>query len=606
MKAYFAVPGDLSTPSGGYGYARRLLRGAKDAGLDLAHVALPAGFPDPGAADQQETRRRLAEMPDTAPILLDALALAGWPGIEDLLERPGPLVLLCHHPLAMETGLSPERAAELERIEREALDRADAVVTTSHATADILRTRFGVPDAKLTVAPPGTDAAPRAPGAGGRGCAIVAVGSITPRKGHRRQVAALAGIQDADWTLRIVGPMPDPAEQAELQALIDRHDLGGRITLTGPLSMTAVQAAYQTADLFVLASEYEGFGMAFTEAMANGLPVLGLECAAVAEATRGAARLVSPEAFPAALEDLIRRPASRVALAERCWRAASDLPRWPDTVQTIAGVLRARTGFSPDWLALRQDADRRARDNDLPALLSDNLRQRSARALQVLDLGAGAGANLRALAPVLPNPQHWVLADNDRNLLNRIAPMPQATIQTRLANIPGDLDALFDPKPDLVTASAFFDLSGPEVTDEIVARTVKAGAAFYTVLTFDGREDWAIVSPDAPGHPLQARIDAAFLKDQRRDKGMGTALGPDATDHLAQAFRAAGYSVTIRTSDWQLSHPADSELIEALAIGHAETARADLGDQADIWLQHARTAHRVLIGHQDLLALPPA
>ena len=606
MKACFAVPGELATPSGGYGYARRLLRGATAAGLQLDHIALPVGFPDPGEQDRQETMRLCAQIPEDVPILLDALALSSWPGVEEFFALPQPLVVLCHHPLALETGLDPERAAELDQIERRALDRADAVITTSNATADILRTRYAVPDHKLTVAPPGTDLAPRCPGSGGPGCAIVAVGSITPRKGHRRLIASLAEIQDADWTLRIVGPMPDPDELAALEALIIQHGLGGRITLTGPLSMTAVQAAYQTADLFVLASEYEGFGMAFTEAMANGLPVLGLECPAVAEATGNAARLVTPEAFPAALDDLVRRPASRVALAEKCWRAASDLPRWPDTVDTIANVLRARSGFSPDWLALRQDADRRARSVDLIGTLSRDLSERADKTIGILDLGAGAGANLRALAPHLAEGQRWVLADNDPKLLERIEPVADATIQTRLASIPGDLASLFDPTPDLVTASAFFDLCGSEVTDEIVARTVEAGAAFYTVLTFDGREEWAIGPESAPSDALQSQIDEAFLADQRRDKGMGAALGPDATDHLAKAFRAASYRVTIRQSDWVLTSAQDSDLIEALAIGHAETSRPTLGGLTEMWLAKARKADRVIIGHQDLLALPPA
>lgn len=606
MKAFFAVPGDLATASGGYGYARRLLRGAKAAGLDLVHMSLPVGFPNPDDRDKQETKRLCTQIPDDAPILLDALALSGWPDVDELFDLPQPVIVLCHHPLALETGLDADRAEELDQIERRALDRADAVITTSNATADILRDRYEIPDHKLTVAPPGTDTAPRATGSGTPGCAIVAVGSITPRKGHRRLIEALADIRDTDWTLRIVGPMPEPTEQAALEALIAHHDLGARITLTGPLSMTAVQAAYQTADLFVLASEYEGFGMAFTEAMANGLPVLGLECPAVAEATRGAARLVQPDAFPTALEDLIRRPASRVALAETCWRAASDLPRWPDTVDLIASALRSGRGFSADWLELRQDADRRARNVDLMGPLSRDLSARVDKPMQILDLGAGAGANLHALAPELAPYQQWVLADNDPDLLGRVEPVADATIETRLANIPADLPNLFDPTPDLVTASAFFDLCGPEVTDEIVARTVDAGAAFYTVLTFDGREEWEIGPESEPRDSLQSQIDTAFLEDQRRDKGMGPALGPEATDHLAMAFRAAGYRVTIGASDWVLTNQTDAELIEALAVGHTETARAVIGDLAETWLAKARKARRVVIGHLDLLALPPA
>ncbi len=597
MRATFAIPGNLATPSGGYGYARRVLRGAAAAGIELTHLGLPGGYPNPAPADLEETISLASGLPADQPVLIDGLALGAMPG-EVVAAFSGPIVALCHHPLALETGVAPDRAADLEATERKALHRASAVVTTSEATAAILCDRFMVPQHKLTIAHPGTDPAPRAAGSGGPGCAVLSVGSVTERKGHRRLIAELAALRDVDWTLRIVGPAPDPVEMAGLGADIDRFDLRGRVTLTGPLSMTAVQAAYQTADLFVLASEYEGFGMVFTEAMANGLPVLGLQSAAVAEATRGAARLVEAPDFPAALSDLVRRPASRVALAEQCWRAAAELPRWDQTVQKIADVLRARAGFSPDWLSLRRDADDRARNGELTGRLVEAVRGRNGRALRVLDLGAGTGANLRALSPHLPIQQNWVLADNDPKLLARVRAPEGVATETVRADVPADLDRLFDRAPDLVTASAFFDLCGPQVTDQIVARVVAAGAIFQTVLTFDGREDWAT----GTGH--DARVHELFLKDQRREKGMGAALGPEATGHLARAFRAAGYTVTVLPSDWVLERPRDADLIAALAQGHAETARVEMGDAADIWLQSARVAPNVLIGHQDLLAVP--
>ena len=340
MRAVFAIPGDLATPTGGYGYARRVLRGAAAAGIELRHVALGPGFPRPITADLKRVGDLLTGLPPECPMLIDGLAYGAM--TPEVLQRiRAPVVALCHHPLALETGLTPDQAAALATSERAALAMAKAIVTTSRATADILTAQFGVARETIVVAPPGTDSAPRAPGSGGPGCAIVSVGSVTPRKGHVRSVEALAAISDCDWTLRIIGPTPDPGALAALTDAIDRLDLAERVHLVGPQSMMAVTAAYQAADLFVLASEYEGFGMAFAEAMAHGLPVLGLDCAAVAEATLGAARLVLAEEFPSALAALVRRPALRAELAENCWRAAARLPRWPDSISRIADVLRS-------------------------------------------------------------------------------------------------------------------------------------------------------------------------------------------------------------------------------------------------------------------------
>lgn len=253
--------------------------------------------------------------------------------------------------------------------------------------------------------------------------------------------------------------------------------------------------------------------------------------------------------------------------------------------------------FSPEWLALRRDADDRARS---AALTTELVRAVAGRpALRILDLGCGAGANLAALAPRLPGRQTWVLADNDPDLLSRIRPPAGVGVELRHADIAGDLDALFDEAPDLVTASAFFDLCGASLADRIVRRVVAAGAIFHTVLTYDGRETWT------PSDPLDGPVIEAFLADQRRDKGLGPALGPAAVAHLARALRGSGYQVRLEPSDWDLRAPADAAMIGELADGHAAAARAALGSAAETWRSKRQSASRAIIGHRDLLALPP-
>jgi len=343
LRASFAVPGDLGTPTGGYGYARRLLEAAPAAGIALAHVALPGGWPQPSEAERAEAERRLRALPASAPILVDGLALGAMPAA--MLEGlPGPLVALCHHPLALETGVSPEDAARFQVTERAALAAAARVVVTSATTGEILVRDYGVRRERLTVALPGTDAAGRAAGSGGPGVAVLAVGSLTRRKGHDVLIAALEGLQGLDWRLTIAGPTHlDPAYAADLRHQAEAAGLGGRVDFVGALSTEALDRAYAGSDLFVLASRYEGFGMVYTEAMARGLPVIGCDAGAVAEATRGAARLVPPgdvAALRAALAALIGDGAARRRLADACWQAAQGFARWSDTAARVAGAMR--------------------------------------------------------------------------------------------------------------------------------------------------------------------------------------------------------------------------------------------------------------------------
>jgi glycosyltransferase involved in cell wall biosynthesis len=349
VRVPFAIPGDLATPTGGYAYARRLIREIPAQGIELVPLALPDGFPFPNEEALGRAAELLAALPPSRPVLVDGLALGAMP-VRLLAQVAAPIVALCHHPLALETGIATAAAAELEASERAALAAARHVVTTSNATAAILTTDFGVPAARITVARPGTDPAPRAKGlgatgSGAPGCRILAVGSLTARKGHDRLVRILAEHAALDWRLVIAGPERDARVGAELRALIAQHGLGDRVELAGALAADELAAAYRSADLFALASSFEGFGMAYAEAMANGLPVVGLRSAAVEETTAGAARLVAPVELSATLAGLIADGQARRALADRCWTAAQTLLRWPETAAIVAGVLR-RVGAS--------------------------------------------------------------------------------------------------------------------------------------------------------------------------------------------------------------------------------------------------------------------
>lgn len=340
LTAFFAIPGALGTLSGGYGYARRVLAGFPIDGLALRTIALPPEFPFPDGTALDETAAILGGLPERAVVMIDGLALGAMPP-EVLLRARGPLVALCHHPLALEAGLAPEDADRLRLSEATALRHARHTITTSEATARILTSAYDVPSAKITVAPPGTDPAPAAPGSGLPDCAILSVGSLTERKGHADLLRALADTGLTGWHLKIVGPTPDPHHLAMLRGLAADLGIADRVQFVGGLPPEDLALEYQRADLFVLASAYEGFGMAFTEAMAHGLPVIGLHCTAVAEATRGAATLVPKQELSATLSLMLSNSDARRDLATQCHEAAQSFTRWHETAAIIARVLRS-------------------------------------------------------------------------------------------------------------------------------------------------------------------------------------------------------------------------------------------------------------------------
>lgn len=343
--AVFAVPGALDTPTGGYGYARRMIAELREAGSPVRHLALGSGFPDPDGETLAAAYRLLASQPEGVPLLVDGLALGAMPEVGRALGARRPLVALVHHPLALESGIGAERAGALRASERAALAAARRVVATSRTTARTLERDYGVPPERIVVAVPGTDAAESSSGSGSPRTALLSVGTLVPRKGHDLLLAALAALQDLPWHLTIVGDdTRDPATAHALQAAARRAGLAQRVTFAGALDAASLSAHYARADLFVLASRHEGFGMAFAEAVARGLPVLGTRAGAIPEAVpAGAALLVPPDDVPAltaALRSLLADGDARRRLAEAARAAAGTLPRWRESAAVLAGVLR--------------------------------------------------------------------------------------------------------------------------------------------------------------------------------------------------------------------------------------------------------------------------
>ncbi|HUF56774.1 MAG TPA: class I SAM-dependent methyltransferase [Thermohalobaculum sp.] len=255
------------------------------------------------------------------------------------------------------------------------------------------------------------------------------------------------------------------------------------------------------------------------------------------------------------------------------------------------------SGFTADWLALRADADRRARNARVAARLAQAVAGQGGVA--VVDLGSGTGANLAATAPHLPRPQRWRLVDHDGDLLAEARAPEGVTVEPVVADLGAGVAPLLHPGPQLVTASAFFDLVGAAWLDAFVGAAAAAGTVVHAVLTYDGRQDWA------GAHPLDGAVLAAFNAHQRQDKGLGPALGPLAHSALADRLRAAGFGVTEGASDWRLEAPRDAALIAALAEGTGAALASLLGAGARDWAAARARAGAVTIGHRDLVALPP-
>ena len=343
-RVVFAVPGSLDTPTGGYAYDRRIMAELRHLGWDVDYLNIGEGFPAPDEMTRSVARSLLSAIPVGQPIVLDGLALGVLPDVAAELAGQHPLVALVHHPLALESGLTTERADALRRSEQAALAEVREVVVTSPATARLVATDYGVPAKNITVARSGNDPATRAARHPNDVPHLLSVGAIVPRKGFDILVSALATLAEIPWRLTIVGDLTrDPNESAKLQDLILQYRLASRIGTFGAVSPSLLAMLYGEADLFVLASRFEGYGMAYAEALSYGLPVIGTTAGAIPDTiSQGAGLLVPPDnpaALAAALRGVIVDADQRRFLSEAAVVAARTLPTWRQSAAIFAATL---------------------------------------------------------------------------------------------------------------------------------------------------------------------------------------------------------------------------------------------------------------------------
>ncbi|HEV2376645.1 MAG TPA: glycosyltransferase family 4 protein [Streptosporangiaceae bacterium] len=350
MRVHVVAPEGFDNPgqpTGGNIYDRRVCAGLTEAGWDVLVTTVAPAWPVAGVGARADLDRVLSAIPDGETVMIDGLIAS--PAAAQLLPHTGRIrmTVLLHMPLA--TALDTQHDASAQRSERVVLRAATSVVVTSEWTRQQVLTRYAIPACRVHVARPGVDqvAAQARPVRGH----LICVGVLGRHKGQDVLVEALAGLAERDWHCVLAGALDrDPDFVDQLRTRVTRLGYSHRVRLTGVLTGAALSHVYTTADLLVAPSRSETYGMAVTEALAHGAPVIAAAVGGLPEALGCTAdgtrpgQLVppgDPAALAAALGDWLddERHRHRLRAAARQRRPA--LPGWEQTTQEVASALTA-------------------------------------------------------------------------------------------------------------------------------------------------------------------------------------------------------------------------------------------------------------------------
>ena len=331
---------DGARPSGGNAYDRRVLSGLQAEGWEVHEHRIAGAWPRPDAASLAALAGVLAEIPTGAVLLVDGLVASCAADVLVPAAARLRLVVLVHMPLVTsDPGAAPG--------EGRALASASAVVATSDWTRRLLVDAYALSRSSVHVARPGVDAAPRAPGSAGGG-SLLCVAAVAPHKGQADLADALGLVADLPWHCVLAGSLDvAPDYVADVRGRLARSGLQDRVRLVGSLRGDALDGAYAAADLVVLPSRAETYGMVVTEALARGLPVVATRVGGVPETLGGSGAaipgLLVPPDGPEPMAAGLRQWLCRADLRER-WRARAaerraTLAPWSRTVSDVARVL---------------------------------------------------------------------------------------------------------------------------------------------------------------------------------------------------------------------------------------------------------------------------
>lgn len=342
------VAGALDAPTGGSRYNRRMAEALVAAGWAVDVHELHGAFPHPDERAITAAAQVLASLPDGCATLVDGLAFSALPDVARHEASRLRLVALVHLPLAADVTFDKATRERLRPGERMALQAAALVVVTGEATRPLLGVH-GIAENRITVVAPGTDRASLARGSGGPGVHLLSVATLSPGKGHDVLLRALALLPvELDWHLTCAGSLTRwPETAGRVRALVDELGFSQRVTLAGTLEGQHLDEAYDRADVFVLATHQETYGMATAEALARGLPVITTNTGAATtllapDTDHAAGVVVAPgdvSTIGQALTHVLGSAAYRAALAEGARRARQHLRTWDEAAWQLAAAL---------------------------------------------------------------------------------------------------------------------------------------------------------------------------------------------------------------------------------------------------------------------------
>ena len=631
----FIVPGDPEQNTGGYRYVRKLVEALGDAGCRARVSGLPGQFPRPDRVARNGMDKKLASLPDGASVVLDGLAMGGLPEIVEKHSRRLNLLALVHHPLADETGISEANRQWFFDSETRALGFVNGVITTSQHTAARLAD-YEVPAEMIRVAEPGVTRA-----ANPRGCDqssqtgtphILCVAHLSPRKAQHQLVEALENLKGVSWQCTLAGSdSRDPEYSQQVRRAIAEAGLEDRIALVGEVEEAGLAELYRKADLFVLPSLYEGYGMVIDEALAEGLPVISSDGGALANTSARPGvvqyRAGDVRALEARLRNWLEHPEQLEHARKLAARESRRIRSWGDTGKDVLEALHYFSGlsthlhqhseFESTWLAAREAADHRARSQGLTDQLNhwllnryDGLSPESHYPMQIVDIGTGRGSNALFLVPALQVPQTWLALDQDSALLREAGQRVDCLdvpFETRPVQLTSEnMEQQLPREADLITASALIDLVSEPWLDALALAAAGRKSAMLIVLSYAGHFELS------PEHPDDELVKTLVNRHQHGDKGIGAALGPEASTVLQDLLVAEGYRVELAESPWILDG-ADHALAKMLMQGWIDAAIEQSPHEADRLSRWLETRNQqlsegdltIVVRHLDLLALPP-